>query len=98
MAATSVSLLTNSVPLEGPTSNNVVESASEAVAVLATTLTANGVFSGRPLSGSRVGPADCVPGSKLAGVCSEVETLLFDSLTCGSTLLEGSLRCTSHEV
>ena len=66
----------------GPTSNNVVESASEAVPVLATALTAKGVLSGAPLSGSIMCPA-CSGDRRLGGVCSEVETLLSDSMTCG---------------
>ena len=47
--------------------------------VLATTLTANGVLTGRPSSGSIMCPAESLE-SRLGGVCSEVETLLSDSM------------------
>jgi len=59
--------------------NSVVESASDADPVLATTLTANGVLTGRPSSGSIMCPAESLE-SRLGGVCSEVETLLSDSM------------------
>src|SRR5271157_295438 len=86
---------TKPLPFSGPTSNKVVERASEAVPVLATTLRAYLVFKGTPVSGSMMWPADSFP-RRLLGVCSEVETLFSHSMTWGSILLEGSLKCTSH--
>src|SRR5215471_20726175 len=82
-------------PAEYPTSRSVVESASDAVAVVAITLTAYGESTGRPVAGSIMCPAELFC-SRLGGVCSEVERLFSDSITRGSTRAEGSRRRTSH--
>jgi hypothetical protein len=84
-------------PSCGPSSNNVVESASDAVAVFATTLTANLVLKGIPLPGSIMCPAEEF-ASRLGGVCSEVEMLASDSIVVGSTFRDGSRMCTAHPV
>jgi len=97
MAATAAIFLTSSFPFSGPSKSSVVDRASDAVPVLATALTANCVLTGTPLSGSMMWPADSRP-SRLGGVCSEVETLLSDNMTWGSTLFDGSLRCTNQPV
>ena len=96
IAAVSGIELTRRCPFSGPTRNRVVERASEAVAVFATALTATVVLTGAPVSGSMMCPAELIP-IRLAGVCSEVETLLSESQTCGSIFPDGSLRCTSHD-
>ena len=62
---------------------------------LKTTLTASAIFSGLPVPGSIMWPAESFP-SKLAAVCSEVDTLPSVIMTCGATLFEGSRKCKSH--
>ena len=56
IAATPAMVLTSSLPFSGPTSNNVVESASEAVPVLATTLTVKAFFPARHCLDRLCGP------------------------------------------
>ena len=61
------------------------------------TLTANSVSVGLPVSGSIICPAESC-ASKETAVCSDVDTLSSLSMTCGSILFEGSLKCTSQAV
>src|SRR2546421_12349647 len=72
--------LTNSLPFFGPNSNRVVESASEAVAVFATALTAMAVFTRKPLSGSIMWAAESF-SSKISAVCLEDVTLFSSIMT-----------------
>src|SRR5207245_10566092 len=84
-------------PATGPQSNSAVETASEALAVLATTLTAKCVFNGTPLSGSTMCPAKVV-AKRLGGVRSDVVRLSSDITIVGSICCDGSRMCTSHPV
>jgi hypothetical protein len=79
IAAASSIVLTSALPLSGPIKSKVVESASEAVAVFAITLTENSVLEGVAVSGSTICPAELLP--RKLGVCSEVETLSLRSMT-----------------
>ncbi len=95
IAAASASDFTIAFPFAGPTSSSVVDSASDAVPVFATMLSAYFVFNGFPLSGSMMCPAVSIP-TRLAGVCSDVDTLFSRNITCGSMWFDGSRKCTSH--
>src|SRR5262249_36852724 len=86
--------LIRTFPLVGPSTSKLLDSPSAIVPLFAMPLTANSVFKGFPVSGSTIWPVE-VP-SREGAVCSDVETLWSLSMTCGSMMREGSLRCNSQ--